>query len=128
MANYIIETKEDKVLIAVPDNKDADKERMLAFAKYFLDIVDEKISLDKIGSIILLHKPEETNQNNWYPFRVVPLLWKMNVIGTALAVDNIVACLNVHRKEAKKLLKDCADRDADLIPLIEDLKLAEIKA
>jgi hypothetical protein len=127
MADYIIETKDDKVMISVPNNQDKNQERMAAFAKYFLDIIEEKISLDKIGNIILLHHPGDNNQNNWYPFRVVPLLWKMNIIGTSMALDNLVECLGGTRKQAKKMLKDCADKDADLIPLIEELKLAEIK-
>jgi hypothetical protein len=123
LANYVIETKNDKVLIAVPDNKDANTERMTAFAKYFLDIIEQKISLDKIGSIVMLHKPEEQDQKNWYPFRVAPLLWKMNILGTAHAVDSVISCIGGTRKEAKKMLKKCADADADLIPLIEKMKL-----
>jgi hypothetical protein len=124
-AQYVIETKDDKVLIEVPKSKDANEERMNAFAKYFLDVIEEKVTLDKIGNIIMLHKPGQTDQSQWYPFRVVPLLWKMNILGTSHAIDNIVACLDVTRKEAKKMLKNCADKDADLIPLIEDLKLME---
>ena len=122
---YVIETKDDKVLLEVPDNKDKNQERMYAFAKYFLSILDEKVTLDKIGSIIMLHEPEQNDEKQWYPFRVAPLLWKMNIIGTSKAIDSIISCVGGSRQEAKKMLKQCADKDADLIPLIDDLKLAE---
>ena len=124
---YVVETKDDKVLIEVPDNVDKKEERMYAFAKYFLSILEEKVSLDRIGNLIMLHEPEQTDQGKWIPFRVAPLLWKMNVIGTSAAIDSIVGCLGISRKEAKRMLKNCADKDADLVPLIDDLKLAEEK-
>jgi hypothetical protein len=125
---YTIETKDDKVTIQVPENPDKNAERMMAFAKYFLNIIEEKVGLDKIGSIILLHKPGQTDESQWYPFRVAPLLWKMNVIGTSNAIDNLMTAVGYKtRTEAKKALKECAGHDADLIPLIEELKLLDEK-
>ncbi len=110
---FIIETKSDKVLIEAEDKDHA-------FAKYFKDIIEQKIPLEKIGNLIMLSDGKEQ-----YPMRTVPLLWKMGVIGTKLAVDNLVEILRVSRFEAKKLLKECADADARLIPLIEELRLGE---
>jgi len=113
MAQYIIETKSDKVLISAVD-------REHAFAKYFKDIAEGDVSIEKIGNIIMLKDGKDE-----VPFRTVPLLWKMGVIGTQHAIDNIVACIGVSRKEAKLMLKKAGDADARLIPLIDEIKLAE---
>ena len=117
MNKYIIETRNDKVLVEAEDVSHA-------FAKYFYDIISEKVTLDKIGIIILLKGKREDGGDD-IPFRMVPLLWKMGIIGTKCAVDSIIECLHVSRKEAKKTLKETADDDARLIPLIEELRLAE---
>jgi hypothetical protein len=113
MAQYIIQTKSDKVLISAID-------REHAFAKYFKDIAEGVIDLEKIGNLITLKDGKEE-----YPFRTAPLLWKMGVIGTKNAIDNIVNCVGVSRKEAKSMLKQAGDADARLIPLIDEIKLAE---
>jgi hypothetical protein len=113
MVKFLITTKDDKVLI---EAKDKDH----AFAKYFKDIVEQKVSLEKIGNIIMLSDGEDE-----YPMRTVPLLWKMGAIGTRVAVDNLVEVLGVSRFKAKKLLKQSADADARLVPLIDELKLRE---
>lgn len=60
-----------------------------------------------------------------YPFRTVPLLWKMGVIGTKPAIDNIITCIGGTRKAAKQALRKYGDADARLIPLIDEIKLAE---
>lgn len=114
---FIIEAKSDKVLI---EAEDVDH----AFAKYFYDIINEKVTLDKLGGIILL-KGERADGGDDIGCRTAPLLWKMGIIGTKCAMDNIVECTGVSRKEAKTMLKKAADRDARLIPLIEELRLAE---
>lgn len=113
MKRFIIKTKDDKVLISAED-------RDHAFAQYFKDVAEQKVSLDKIGNLIMLEDGKDK-----IPFRTAPLLWKMGVIGTKLAIDNIVACVGVTRTEAKAMLKDAADKDARLIPLIDEMKLAE---
>ena len=112
---YIIETKEDKVVVITAKDRDH------AFAKYFKDVFAEQtVSLEKIGNVIMLKDGQEE-----YPFRTVPLLWKMGIIGTKNAIDNLVSVLKVSRKEAKNLLKKYGDADAHLVPLIDDLRLAE---
>ncbi len=113
MPEYLITTKSDKVLIT-------QKDREHAFAKYFKDIAEGGIDLNKIGNIITLNDGKED-----YPFRTVPLLWKMGVIGTKNAMDNIVSCLGVTRKEAKQLLRKYGEADARLIPIIDEIKLVE---
>lgn len=113
MPEFIIETKSDKVLITAED-------REHAFAKYFKDIAEGEVSIDKIGNIIMLKDGKEE-----YPFRTVPLLWKMGIIGTSNAIDNIIACIGGTRKAAKQALKKYGDSDARLIPLIDEIKLAE---
>lgn len=110
---YIIEAKGDKVLVEAED-------RDHAFAKYFYDIINADVTLDKIGNIVVLK-----DGNEEYAFRTVPLLWKMGVIGTRNAIDNICEVTGVTRAEAKVMLKNAADNDARLVPLIDDLKLAE---
>lgn len=114
---FIIETKSDKVMVEAVDKDHA-------FAKYFYDIINEKVSIDKIGQIIVL-KGKRSDCGDDIPCRTAPLLWKMGIIGTKCAIDGIVDCVGVSRKEAKKMLKQAADIDARLIPLIEELKLAE---
>ena len=113
--DFVIETKDDRVLIRAED-KD------YAFAKYFKEIAEAKVSIEKIGNLIMLKDGKEE-----YPMRTVPLLWKMGIIGTRLAIDNLVALLGVSRSEAKKMLKQAAERDARLVPLIDELKLAEVE-
>lgn len=115
--NFVIETKSDKVVVSAEDIDHA-------FAKYFYDIINEKVTLDKIGAIILL-KGKKKDGGEDIAFRTAPLLWKMGIIGTKCAIDNIVDCVHVSRKEAKKMLKRAGDKDARLIPLIEELRLAE---
>lgn len=113
MPEYIIETKSDKVLISAVD-------RDHAFAKYFKSIAEQEVSIDKIGAIVMLKDGAEE-----YPFRTVPLLWKMGIIGTSRAIDSIVATVGGSRKDAKEMLKKAADADARLVPIIDELKLAE---
>lgn len=119
MQKFIIETKSDKVMVSALD-------RDHAFAQYFYDIINEKVSIDKIGGIIQL-KGKRKDGGDDIAFRTVPLLWKMGIVGTKCAIDNIVACVGVTRTEAKKMLKDAGDQDARLIPLIDELRLAEEK-
>lgn len=114
---FIIDAKDDKVLVEAVD-------RDHAFAKYFYDVINEKVTLDKIGGIILL-KGKRKDGGDDIPFRTAPLLWKMGIIGTSCAVDNIVECIGVSRKEAKEMLKTASEQDGRLIPLIEELRLAE---
>jgi hypothetical protein len=110
---FIVETKDDKVLIEAEDKDHA-------LAKYFKDIIEQNISLEKIGSIIILSDGEEQ-----YPMRTVPLLWKMGALSTRLALDNLQQVLGISRFEAKKLLRKYGDVDAHLVPLIDELKLRE---
>lgn len=86
---YIIKTKDDKVMVEAVDKDHA-------FAKYFYDIINEKVSLDKIGAIILLEGKRKDGGDD-VPFRTAPLL----------------------------MLKDASEQDGHLIPLIEELRLAE---
>lgn len=115
---FIIHTKFDKVLIEAED-------RDHAFAKYFYDIINEKVTLDKLGGIIMLRDENAKNEGDEIGFRTAPLLWKMGVIGTQHAISNICSLTGATHKEAKDMLKNAADSDARLIPLIEELRLAE---
>lgn len=114
---FIIETKSDKVIITAEDKDHA-------FARYFYDIINEKVTIDKIGQIIVMKGKMEDGKDD-IAFRTAPLLWKMGVIGTKCAIDGISNCVGVTRKVAKKMLKLASDEDARLIPLIEELRLAE---
>ena len=115
MKQYVITTKGDKVLITAED-------RDHAFAKYFKDIIERKIPLDKVGSILML-----MDGNVEIPIRTVPLLWRMGIVCTDCAITNIVDCTGVLRSEAKEILKEASDKDARLIPLINQLRLEEQK-
>lgn len=115
---FIIHTKNDKVLIEAED-------RDHAFAKYFYDVINEKVTLDKIGGIIMLRDEHMKSEGEEIACRTAPLLWKMGIIGTQPAINNICSCTGVTHKEAKVMLKNAADADARLIPLIEELRLAE---
>ncbi|RLI14387.1 hypothetical protein DRO41_05870 [Candidatus Bathyarchaeota archaeon] len=106
---FIIETKDDRVLIEAQDKDHA-------FAKYFKDISEHKIPLEKIGNVIILSDGKDE-----YPMRTVPLLWKMGVLETKLAIDNLVRVLGVSHFEAERLLKKYGDIDARLIPLMDEV-------
>lgn len=114
---FIIKTKDDNVLIEAEDIDHA-------FAKYFYDIINQKVTIDKIGGIILV-KGKKKDGGDDIAFRTAPLLWKLGLIGTATAVKHICSLIGVSHKEAKEMLKGAADDDARLIPLIEELRLAE---
>ena len=117
MKMFTIETKSDKVCLQAVDKDHA-------FAQYFLDVVEAKVPLEKIGNLIMLSDGKEE-----YPFRTVPLLWKMNVLTTKNAVDNLVSILGIGRNEARKMLKEAGDKDARLVPIMDELKLKqEVKA
>lgn len=115
MKLFEIETKEDKVLVKAEDKDHA-------FAQYFMDIKTQKVPLEKIGNIIILHDGTED-----YPFRTVPLLWRIGVIDDETAVANLVALLEVSRNEARRLLKVYGEKDAELIvPLMDELAEREV--
>lgn len=115
MKQFIIQTKNDKVLVTAED-------RDHAFAKYFYDIINQKVPLEKVGNLVMLKTKEDDDP---IAFRTAPLLWKMGVIGTKCAVDNIVKCVGCSRVCAKVMLRNAANEDARLVPLIDDLRLAE---
>jgi len=86
-----------------------------AFAKYFQDILENKVSLEKLGNIIVLN-----DHGKEYPFRTVPLLWQMGVIDDDAAIENIKNVLGIEStEEARVVLMLCAKRDARLIPMIK---------
>lgn len=120
MKQFIIRTKDDRVMVTAED-------RDHAFAKYFYDVITEKIPLDKIGNIVTLEGKKKDGGDD-IGFRTAPLLWKMGVIGTKCAVDNIVKCVGCSRVCAKVMLRNAANEDARLVPLIDDLRLAEEEA
>jgi hypothetical protein len=91
-----------------------------AFAKFFKDVIEGKISLDDLGNIIILHDRKEQ-----YGFRTVPLLWQMKLIDKQTAIANIIACTGAETKEAEKMLYKYSFDDSRLIPLIEKLRESE---
>lgn len=115
MKQFIIRTKDDKVLVTAED-------RDHAYAKYFYDVINQKVSIDKIGGMI---EVTEEGMNKPMCFRTAPLLWKMGIIGTKTAINHISKLTGATHKEAKQMLKEAAERDARIIPLIEELRLAE---
>lgn len=124
---YVIKYMDKEMAISVQLQKDKQEERFWAFAKFFKTITDNKTSLEELGSIITSMKLGETDEGNMVAFRVTPLLWKMGYIGTKLAVDNLISVFGGSRKSAKRILKDCAEKDADLIPYIEQIHLREAR-
>lgn len=107
---YFIATKNDMVLIKA-------KNRDYAFAKFFKDVEDGKVSLEELGSIVILH-----DHNEEYPFRTAPLLWQMKLIDGSTAVSNIMACTGVSEKEAEEMLGEYGFKDSRLIPIINKLR------
>jgi len=110
---YVIEFKGGKIRIPA-------KNRDTAFAKFFKNVVDSKISLEDIGAIVILHDGKKE-----YPFRTAPLLWQMKVIDKKTAIANIRACTGVTKKEAEEMLYKFSFKDSRLIPLINKLKEKE---
>ena len=108
--SYLIETKEHKVPYRA-QNRDE------AFAKFFLDVEKENISVEEIGSIIILHDGIKQ-----YPFRTAPLLFQMKILSASEATSNIMAITGVDQKEADRLLLKMSFNDSKLIPLIQKLK------
>jgi len=110
---FYMHTKTDKVLIKA-------KNRDEAFAKFFKDVEDGKIGLETLGNIVILFDRREE-----YPFRTVPLLWKMMVINDETAIASLQSILDVSRNKARKMLEKYGEKDARLIPLIDTLVLQE---
>ena len=100
------------------------KNRDYAFAKFFKDVVNDKIRLDQLGNIIIL-KQKNARPNQEYPFRTIPLLWQMKLITADMAISNIMAVTGATLKEAEKMLTKMSFEDSRLIPFIEELKRKE---
>ena len=110
---YVIKYKGGKMRI-IAENRDE------AFAKFFKLVSEDKISIEDLGNIVILHDRKED-----YPFRTVPLLWQMKLIDKQTAIANIVACTGAETKEAEKMLYKYSFNDSRLIPLIEKLRESE---
>lgn len=116
MPLYKIHTKDDAVLVEA-------ESRDFAFAHYFKDVAEQKVPLSKIGNIIILEDNGEE-----YPFRTVPLLWKMALIEEETAIVTLQSILNVSKNEARKMLQKYGEKDARLIPLIDEIAFKEASA
>ena len=113
---YEIHTKADKVVIEAASRPEA-------FARYFKDVIDGKVTIDQLGNIIML-KDERGEE---YGLRTVPILWKMGVIDDDMAIASLLSIgVADSRNAARRLLKQTADKDAWIAEEIDKLAEKEI--
>lgn len=107
---FVIETKEDKVLIQAID-------RDHAFARYFMDVKLQKIPLEKIGNTIMLSDGKDE-----FAFRTVPLLWRIGVINEDVAVASLQQIFSeFSRNKVRKMLRELGNKDAErIVPLMDE--------
>jgi hypothetical protein len=92
------------------------KNKEYAFANFFKDVADEKISLSELGNLVMLSDTRKKGDDGEYPFRTVPLLFQMKIVSRDVAVSNIMAVTGVGQKEAEQMLFDYSFKDARLLP------------
>lgn len=116
MKLFKIHTKDDVAIVEA-------KTRQIAFAKYFKEVVENKIPIEKLGNILMLKDNGEE-----YPIRTLPILWLMGVVDDEQAIQTLIEIeVATSRTEARKLLKKCAEQDRWIAEAIDDLKLLELQ-
>jgi len=108
--SYFLETKNYKVRYSA-------KSRDEAFAMFFLDVEKGNITLEELGTIVMLH-----DRDKEYPFRTAPILFQMKLLSATAATSNIMAATGVDQKEADKMLLKMSFNDSKLLPIIQRLK------
>jgi len=114
MKAYRISTKDDKTIITANSRKEA-------IARYFLQIADGEVSLDRIGNLVTITDPDNGEE---YPFRTVPSLWLLGVLDRETAELNIRVLLGVGEEESRDLLLMTAKQDKWIVDAVKRLKEA----
>ena len=117
MKLFKIHTKNDIAIVEA-------ETRQQAYAKYFKEVVEGKIPIEKLGNLLMLEDDGEE-----YPIRTIPILWLMGVVDDEQAIQTLIALgVATSRNDARKLLAKCAKQDRWIAEAIDDLKLEEILA
>ena len=112
---FKIRTKNDTVIVSAKDKREA-------WGKYFKDVINQNVSISDLGNILMLtdENGEET------PCRVVPILWKMEVINDETAIASLRAIgVATSNNEARKLLETTSKADSWIAEEIDRLTLIE---
>jgi len=113
---YRITTKDDEAIITASSRKEA-------LARYFLQVADGEVGLDRLGNLVMVKDPDYGEQ---YPFRTVPALWLLGVLDRETAELNLQVLLGVGEKESRDILLTAAKQDAWIVEEVK--KLREVKA
>ena len=112
MKGYKITTR--NIELVIPANN-----RQEAYAKFFIEVKKGNISLDNLGNLLMLHDEGEE-----YPFRVVPTLWLMELIGPETAMVTLQVILELKdMEEAAGLLMSSARNDSWILDTIKEIEV-----
>ena len=101
------------------------KNRQEAFAKFFLKVKQGEIELDQLGGIVMSH--EGNDEGDDVPFRTVPTLWLLQLIGHSVAFNTLERMLDLdpNTDDAANLLISSAKQDMWILDEIKKLEETE---
>ena len=112
MKGYKITTKDIDIVIPANDPQEA-------YAKFFLEVKKGNISIDDLGNILMLHDEGEE-----YPFRIVPTLWLMKIIGPETAIVTLQVILEIEDEdEAANVLLSSARQDSWILDKMKEIEV-----
>jgi hypothetical protein len=115
---FFLQTKDYKVRYSATTRDEA-------FAMFFLDVEKGNITLEEIGTIVMLNDPRKQGDKGNYPFRTAPILFQMKLLSASVATSNIMAATGVTQKEADQMLLQASFNDSRILPIMA--KLREVK-
>jgi len=98
------------------------KNRKEAFARFFLKVKNGEIGLEQLGGIVISH--EGNSEENDVPFRTVPTLWLMKLIGPSVAFNTLERMLDLdpNSDDAANLLLSASKQDSWVLDEIKRLE------
>lgn len=95
--------------------------RQDAFAKFFLKVKRQEISLEKVGGLLSSHEDDDE-----YPIRTTPACLLLGLITRDHAIDHIQLMLGVSRKETIELLDEALVTDSWILERVKTLEEKEV--
>jgi hypothetical protein len=99
MNEYLVKSKDYKINVIAETRDDA-------FALFFKSIIDDKVSLLKLGHLAMIEEDGEE-----YGLRTAPILVILGYLDRDLAIDGISNLLGISILDAEEVLKQCIKDD-----------------
>lgn len=107
---YRLESKDVAMEIAAEN-------RMDAFVKFFISILDGKTKICEIGNLVTTYENGEE-----YPFRTLPVIWLLGLITDEEALNTLPVLLKTNKEKAKEALFEAARKDMWVLKRIEEIR------